>query len=86
MSISEYIDPFTGKPVKERKSIFPFMVCGLADHFQVSQRTIRNDLKEINALLLEQAMPKLAIGKGGQIKPPARFEEILPALSPEGLL
>lgn len=43
----------------------PLSLSGLADQFQVSQRTIRNDLKEIDTLLLEQALPKLSIGSGG---------------------
>lgn len=61
----------------------PLSLSSLAGQFQVSQRTIRNDLKEIDALLLEQKLPKLSIGSGGQVRPPEQFKKILLSVSPE---
>lgn len=37
----------------------------LAEEFQISQRTIRNDLNAINDLLTEQGLVNLKLGRGG---------------------
>ena len=61
----------------------PLRLSDLAEQFQVSQRTIRNDLKEIDSLLLEQGLGKLSIGSKGKIQTPEQFETIVAAISPE---
>lgn len=45
----------------------------LSDHFSVSQRTIRNDLNEINGLLREAGIGKLVLQSGGTIVLPEGF-------------
>lgn len=55
-------------------------IAELAQQFQVSQRTIRNDLNEINDLLHTNGLPKLTLKHGGQIIPPEEFAELLPAI------
>lgn len=57
----------------------------LAEQFQVSQRTIRNDLKEINSLLQSSQMQKLTLRHGGQIIAPEGFEQLLPSVMPGDL-
>lgn len=37
----------------------------LAEEFQISQRTVRNDLNAINDLLTEQGLVNLKLGRGG---------------------
>lgn len=64
-------------------STTPLRLSDLAEQFQVSQRTIRNDLKEIDSLLLEQGLGKLSIGSKGKIQLPERFESIITAISPK---
>ena len=49
----------------------------LAEQFRVTQRTIRNDLKELNALLQQNNQPKLSIGKSGQVIPPEGFDQLI---------
>ncbi|MDE7246078.1 MAG: PTS sugar transporter subunit IIA [Oscillospiraceae bacterium] len=56
----------------------------LAEQFQVSQRTIRNDLKELNTLLQQNNQSKLSIGRDGQVIPPEDFEQIIPYISAGG--
>ena len=53
----------------------------LAEQFRVSQRTIRNDLKELNALLQQNSQPKLSIGKSGQVIPPEGFDQLIPYIA-----
>ena len=42
-------------------------VSGFAEYFQVSQKTIRNDLKEINEILDKNKKEKIDIKPGGGI-------------------
>ena len=60
-------------------------IAALADQFQVSQRTIRNDLKEVDRLLRQNDLPDLSLQSGGKIVPPENFSEFLPALLPGDL-
>lgn len=53
----------------------------LSEQFQVSQRTIRNDLKEINDLLQQNNLPKLSAGRNGEISTGEGFEQILPCIT-----
>lgn len=55
-------------------------IAELAEQFQVSQRTIRNDLNEISDLLRTNGLPKLTFQHGGQICPPEEFAKLLPAI------
>lgn len=59
-------------------------IADLANQFQVSQRTIRNDLKEIDALLQQCGLPNLGLGTGGTIKPPTGFDQVLPLIAGSG--
>lgn len=52
----------------------------LAEEFQISQRTVRNDLNAINDLLKEQGLTSLKLGKGGKILREGDFSEILESL------
>lgn len=49
----------------------------LAAKFQVSQRTIRNDLNIVNDLLKEQDLNGITLGKGGLILREEEFPEVL---------
>lgn len=49
----------------------------LADQFDVSQRTVRNDLKEINGFLAEHGLSELQLKSGGRIEKGNDFEEAL---------
>ena len=60
----------------------PVSIRELAEQFQVSQRTIRNDLKEISSMLQENGLPELSIQSGGQIIPPEDFDRLLHTLLP----
>lgn len=60
----------------------PVSIGELSGQFQVSQRTIRNDLKEIASLLHENGLPELSIQSGGQIVPPEDFDQLLHTLMP----
>lgn len=53
----------------------------LAGQFQVSQRTIRNDLNVINELLDKHGLPELVLENGGEIVRADSFPEILPFVS-----
>lgn len=55
-------------------------ISGLAVHFQVSQRTIRNDLKEINRTLKQNGFGDITLRSGGRLVLPDTFEEALPFL------
>ncbi|MDD4369812.1 MAG: PTS sugar transporter subunit IIA [Anaerostipes sp.] len=55
-------------------------ISGFAEYFQVSQKTIRNDLKEINSILNENKRDKVIINSGGKINIPENFEEAMPIL------
>ena len=55
-------------------------VSGFAEYFQVSQKTIRNDLKEINGVLKENRKKEIVIKSGGKIKIPENFENSLSVL------
>lgn len=55
-------------------------VSGFAEYFQVSQKTIRNDLKEINGVLKENKKKEIVIKSGGKIKIPENFENSLSVL------
>lgn len=57
----------------------------LAEQFQVSPRTIRNDLKEVGRLLRQNDLPDLSLQNGGKVVPPENFSEFLPALLPGDL-
>ena len=53
----------------------------LASLFDVSERTIRNDLKSLNAFLEENSLERISLGPKGVIQLPENFskaEEILP--------
>lgn len=53
----------------------------LAKQFEVSQRTIRNDLNAINEILRENQLSELELRSGGQIYRTKEFSEILPLVS-----
>lgn len=53
-------------------------IAGLAQYFQVSQRTIRNDLKEINTTLQQNGFEGVSLQSGGKLKLPDTFEKALP--------
>ena len=57
----------------------------LAEQFQVSPRTIRNDLKEVGRLLRQNDLPDLSLQSGGKVVPPENFSEFLPVLLPGDL-
>lgn len=54
----------------------------LAQHFDVSQRTVRNDLKEIGDLLDENGLSPLKIARGGLIQTSDDFGNLLQVISP----
>lgn len=47
----------------------------LAEEFQISQRTVRNDLNAINDLLTEQGLVNLKLGRGGGNHPTIREQK-----------
>lgn len=53
----------------------------LAKQFEVSQRTIRNDLNAINEILRENRLPELELKSGGQICRTEEFSRILSLVS-----
>lgn len=63
------------------KASGPVRIVNLAEQFKVSQRTIRNDLNEINDLLSQQHLERLTLKSGGLIVLPEGFAEIMPLLS-----
>ena len=60
-------------------------IAALAERFQVSQRTIRNDLKEVGRLLRQNGLPDVSLQSGGKVVPPENFGEFLPILLPSDL-
>lgn len=54
-----------------------FYISDLAEKFQVSQRTVRNDLNAINDILKEHGLSALKLEKGGQVICPENFSEVL---------
>lgn len=54
----------------------------LAQSFDVSQRTVRNDLKEIGTLLKENGLAPLKLVRGGVVETGEDFPELLRAVSP----
>lgn len=56
----------------------------LAEEFQISQRTVRNDLNAINDLLTEQGLANLKLGRGGKVLRESDFAEILESLDEKG--
>lgn len=56
-------------------------ISGLAKQFQVSQRTIRNDLNAINEILKEHGLAELKLEKGGSISRNNKFVDILSFVS-----
>lgn len=58
-------------------------ISSLAEKFQVSQRTIRNDLNAINELLLENRLNELNIKSGGRVVCGEDFEKLLLLVSDE---
>jgi mannitol operon transcriptional antiterminator len=56
-------------------------ISGLAKQFQVSQRTIRNDLNAINEILKEHGLAELKVEKGGSISRNNKFVDILSFVS-----
>jgi transcriptional antiterminator/mannitol/fructose-specific phosphotransferase system IIA component (Ntr-type) len=54
---------------------------GLAGKYEVSQRTIRNDLNKINELLQENKLQELSLKSGGQVCRADDFENVLLFLS-----
>lgn len=56
-------------------------ISDLAKQFQVSQRTIRNDLNAINEILKEHGLAELKLEKGGSISRNNKFVDILSFVS-----
>lgn len=54
----------------------------LAQHFDVSERTVRNDLKEIGTLLKENGLEPLRLVRGGVVETAEDFPELVRAVSP----
>ncbi|MBM6676918.1 PTS sugar transporter subunit IIA [Olsenella uli] len=57
---------------------------GLAGEYEVSSRTIRNDVKSINLFLAEKGMEQLEYGPGGAIVVPPDFSRVLASLPVQG--
>lgn len=55
-------------------------VSGFAEYFQVSQKTIRNDLKEINQILDKNGKEQILIKSKGVISAPVNFKDSLSLL------
>lgn len=62
---------------KERDEI---TLSGFAEYFQVSQKTIRNDLKEINGVLRQNKLEEVVINSGGKIILPKDFNNSVSVL------
>lgn len=62
-----------------------FSIVELAEKFEVSQRTIRNDLKTIDSLLKENLLPVLKVQKDGKILVPEDFAHMSPIIQPSDL-
>lgn len=57
---------------------------GLAAEHEVSQRTIRNDIKSLNRYLADKGLTPLEYGPGGSILVPADFMRVLTSLPLQG--
>lgn len=53
----------------------------LAEKNQISEKSIRNDLKSINDLLSDVGLEKITVKRGGLIKAPVNMEQILPHIT-----
>lgn len=53
----------------------------LAEKYEVSQRTIRNDINAINDFLEVTGIDKIDLKRGGTLKLPENFEDILPEIA-----
>lgn len=62
---------------KEKEDI---TICGFAEYFQVSQKTIRNDLKEMNEILEKNHRKKIALKSGGVVSVADDFKDSVPIL------
>lgn len=56
-------------------------IAELAEEFQISQRTVRNDLKDINELLRNNGLEELVLKSGGKIMRQQSFYHLLPLVS-----
>lgn len=56
-------------------------IAELAEEFQISQRTVRNDLKDINELLRNNGLEELMLKSGGKIMRQQSFYHLLPLVS-----
>ena len=61
----------------------PLTIANLASTFDVTQRTIRNDLNEISDLLEQNDYPRLSFESGGQIVLPENFGQVLLSVMPD---
>ena len=61
----------------------PVTIEELASKFDVTQRTIRNDLNEISDLLEQNDYPRLSFANGGQIVSPENFRQVLMSVMPD---
>lgn len=64
-----------------RKDREAYDIASVAEYFQVSQRTVRNDLKEINGILQQNHFDIITLGSAGKIILPENFEDSAPYLS-----
>lgn len=55
-------------------------ISGFAEYFQVSQKTIRNDMKEINEILEKNKRGMIDIKSGGIVSVPDDFKDSLSLL------
>ena len=58
-------------------------IADLASTFDVTQRTIRNDLNEISDLLEQNDYPRLSFESGGQVVLPENFGQVLLSVMPD---
>lgn len=63
----------------------PCTLSGLAKRHQVSERTIRNDINAINAVLDKQGVPFLDLGYGGTVLVPDGFARVVSAIQESDL-
>lgn len=66
------------KIIKSKESI---TITNLAQKYDVSERTIRNDINAINDILSKHKIPKLELKNGGQIAKTDEFLNIIPLVS-----
>lgn len=63
------------------EAVKPITINQLAEQYEVSSRTIRNDLSAINDILKENKIPIVELKSGGEIQKPEDFFNILPFVS-----